>query len=76
MVSFIAQIPDDRITCATDCANFSPGASRCKVDNGSVVPDILRRCEHFRPLSTSSDKRTGKQRWSHLMPASAIGRAA
>lgn len=56
---------DDRISCH-DCADIGRCNGPCRGD-----PDLLRRCECFRPLRGTADQRTGAQRFPTLVAEAA-----
>lgn len=66
---------DDRIRCGT-CRQIGPSGPCRAAASGEIVasrsyePDrtLLRRCEGYQPGPDDNDKRTGRQRWPHLLP--------
>lgn len=65
-----ARAGDDRRLCpecghyrARLCTIAMPGGLVSAARNYEPVPDLLRRCEGFAPLSNEPDQRPGVQRW-------------
>lgn len=58
-------LPDDRIVCRA-CRHMDR-QGKCATFNAKTMPDLPRRCVHFVPISSVADRRTGAQRWPHIV---------